>query len=78
MSESNETKKERCASRNAFGSRCQLEAGHATNSVDGGHAFPIDDAFLDALDAGDIIIGRPPKKSLFGRLRRWFRATLSP
>lgn len=58
-----ETKKERCSSRNFLGSRCQLEVGHPVNDVDGGHAFPIDNAFLDALDAGDIIIGRPPKKS---------------
>jgi hypothetical protein len=58
-----ETKKERCAVRNFLGSQCQLETGHPTNDVDGGHAFPFDDAFFDALDAGDIIIGRPPKKS---------------
>lgn len=38
--------------------RCQLKAGH-----DKGHVFPIDDAFFEALDAGDIIIGRPPKKA---------------
>ncbi|HYX22041.1 MAG TPA: hypothetical protein VFA98_14460 [Thermoanaerobaculia bacterium] len=53
---------ERCPARNSLGSRCQLGVGHPVNDVDGGHAFPIDDAFLDALDAGDIIIGRPPKK----------------
>jgi len=52
----------RCPARNSLGSRCQREADHETNEVDGGHAFPIDDAFLDALDAGDLIIGRPPKK----------------
>lgn len=61
MSEPNETK-ERCVARSHLGSQCQLSAGHPTNDVDGGHAFPIDDAFFDALDAGDIIIGRPPKK----------------
>ena len=34
--------------------RCQLPAGHAE-----GHVFPIDDAFMDALDDGLLVIGRP-------------------
>ena len=56
------------ATNNITGSQCQLDADHATNDVDGGHVFPLDDAFLRALDDGDIIIGRPPKSGFVSRL----------
>jgi hypothetical protein len=57
-------KDEYCQERETItGLQCKLKAGHETNPVDGGHVFPLTDAFLEALDRGDIIIGRPPKKA---------------
>lgn len=37
--------------------RCQLAEGHAEE-----HVFPIDDAFIRALDDGLLMIGRPTKR----------------
>jgi len=48
---------------NGTHSRCQRLAGHG-----GECAFPIDDAFLDALDDGLIIVGRPPRR----KKKRWW------
>lgn len=57
---------ERCETKNSInGSRCLLKKDHATNDVDGGHCFEMpdfNDDFWDALDRGDIIIGRPPPR----------------
>jgi hypothetical protein len=57
------TTEERCPHRHPeLGSQCQLPESHNREEGKAAHCFPIDDAFLDALDDGRIIVGRPPKK----------------
>ena len=58
---------ERCETKNSInGSRCLLKKDHPkVDDGTGGHCFAMpgfDEDFWDALDRGDIHIGRPPPR----------------